>query len=83
MVRLIFIYFTICLFFSSLSFADSLNKEEKIYFNFLDLNNDNHVSYEEIDKALKLIFILIDKNNDKIISKEEIIELKNIILSLS
>tara|TARA_Y100000590_G_scaffold254060_1_gene285361 strand:+ start:2333 stop:2584 length:252 start_codon:yes stop_codon:yes gene_type:complete len=64
-------------------FADSLNKEELIYFNFIDLNNDEKISTQEASQIINLIFQLLDKNNDENISKDELIELKNIIESLS
>ena len=63
--------------------ADSLTKEESIYFNFIDLNNDDQISFEEADQIIKLIFQLLDINRDNIINKKEILELKNIIESLS
>ena len=83
MARLIVFYFFIFFFINSLSFADSLSKEEEKYFNFLDLNNDYQISFDEMNQSLRIIFQLIDKNNDKILSKEEIFELKDIIQSLS
>jgi len=52
-------------------------------FNFMDLNNDKNLSFDEISISLKLIFQLIDENQDGNISKKEILELKNIIESLS
>ena len=61
--------------------ADSLTKEESIYFNFIDLNNDDQISFEEADQIIKLIFQLLDINRDNIINKKEILELKNIIES--
>ena len=82
MVRLIFLLFFI--FFSSCKIQSSeLNLQEKIYFNFLDLNNDKNISFEEISQSIKLIFQLIDEDHDGNISEEEIIELKNIIELLS
>ena len=75
------IVFLFLISFSSL--ADSLTKEESIYFNFIDLNNDNQISYQEADQIIKLIFQLLDINRDNIINKKEILELKNIIDSLS
>ena len=63
--------------------ADSLTKEEIIYFNFIDLNNDDQISFQEADQIIKLIFQLLDVNKDDIISEEEIIELKNIIEAIS
>ena len=79
MVRLIF--FTIIIIFYPLLIINSneLNNLEKMYFNFLDLNNDNYISYEEIDQAVSLFFQLIDKDQNSKISVEEIGELKEII----
>ena len=82
MVRLILLIFILIVtsFFSS---AESIDLKEEMYFNFLDLNNDNQISFEEINQALKLIFQLIDNNNDNIISMDEAEELKKIVESLS
>ena len=63
--------------------SETLSKEEDIYFNFINFNNDESISYQEADNILKLIFSLLDKNQDNIISKNELLELKNIIESLS
>ena len=63
--------------------ANSLTKEESLYFNFIDLNNDEKISYEEANQLLQIIFQLLDNNGDNIISKEEILELNNIIESFS
>lgn len=63
--------------------AKTLTKEENIYFNFIDLNNDNKISYQESSQVLKLIFQILDDNKDNVITKDEIIELKNIIESFS
>ena len=51
-------------------------------FNFIDLNNDNHISKLEFDQSIEIIFQLIDLNQDELISKTEIDELKNVIESL-
>ena len=64
------------------SFAESLTNEEQIYFNFIDLNNDDKISFDETNQILKFIFQLLDKNRDNFINKEEIFELKNIAESL-
>ena len=53
-----------------------------MYFNFVDLNNDGVISYEEIEQSLNLLFQIIDLNQDNKISKNEINELKSIIESL-
>ena len=82
MVRLISLIF-ILIATSFFSYAESIDLREEMYFNFLDLNNDNQISFEEINQALKLIFQLIDNNNDNIISKDEVEELKKIVESLS
>ena len=50
-----------------------------MYFNFLDLNNDNYISHEEVSQSISLVFQLIDKDQDSKISLEEISELKEII----
>ena len=63
--------------------AKSLTKEESLYFNFIDFNNDEKISYQEANQVLKIIFQLLDNNGDNIISKEEILELNNIIESFS
>ena len=80
MYRFIFISL-IFLFYSTILNAANLSDKEQDYFNFLDLDKNNEISYKEIDQALKLIFQLIDVNTDKIISKDEIIEFKKIINS--
>ena len=77
-------YLIVVLFLINFSaLAESLSKQESIYFNFIDLNNDNQISLDEMYRALRLVFQLIDENNDEIISKEEVLKLKNIIESLS
>ena len=77
-------YLIVILFLINFStLGDSLTKEERIYFNLIDLNNDNQISYEEVDQIIKLIIQLLDVNNDSIISEEEILEFKNIIEALS
>ena len=79
MIRLIF-FITIIIFYPLLVIhSKELNNLEKMYFNFLDLNNDNYISYEEVNQAISLIFQLIDKDQDSKISLEEISELKEII----
>ena len=79
MFRLIF--FVIIIIFYPLLFIHSkeLNNLEKMYFNFLDLNNDNYISYEEVSQSISLVFQLIDKDRDGKISVAEISELKEII----
>ena len=64
-------------------FAKSLTKEESLYFNFIDLNNDEQISYQEANQVLQIIFQLLDNNGDNIISKDEILELNNIIEAFS
>ena len=79
MVRLIF-FVTIIIFHPLLVIhSKELNNLEKMYFNFLDLNNDNYISYEEVSQSISLVFQLIDKNQDDKISFVEISELKEII----
>ena len=56
-----------------------MTKEEKVYFNIIDFNNDDKISYQEADQIIKIIFKLLDVNQDNIITEDEIIELKNII----
>ena len=53
-----------------------------MYFNFVYLNNDGFISYEEIEQSLNLLFQIIDLNQDNKISQNEINELKGIIESL-
>ena len=79
MVRLI--VFTIIIIFYPLLIINSneINNLEKMYFNFLDLNNDNYISYKEVNQAISLVFQLIDKDQDGKISVAEISELKEII----
>ena len=68
--------------YSSVSYSTELNEEEEMYFNFVDLNNDGVISYEEIEQSLNLLFQIIDLNQDNKISQKEINELKGIIESL-
>ena len=83
MVKLIYlIFFTITRPFFIVK-SEELNKQERVYFNFIDLNNDKFISFDEINKSLQLIFQLVDGNFDGKISQEEIMELKSIIESLS
>ena len=81
MVRLT-IFFYILLFSLTLR-SEELNNEEKILFNFIDLNNNKIISLEEINQSIKLIFQLIDLNNDGNLNEHEIYELKDIIKLLS
>ena len=81
MVRIIFL-----LIFLSISLAsksEELNNQEKLFFNFIDLNNDKNISLDEVNQSIRIIFQLIDENRDGILNEEEIIELKNILESLS
>ena len=68
--------------YSSNAYSSELNEEEEMYFNFVDLNNDGVISYEEIEQSLNLLFQIIDLNQDNKISQKEINELKGIIESL-
>ena len=81
MVR-IKIFFLFLLLYSSIAYSSELNEEEEMYFNFVDLNNDGVISYEEIEQSLNLLFQIIDLNQDNKISQNEINELKGIIESL-
>ncbi len=72
-----FIFILLIISFSA--FSESLTPEENLYFNFIDLNNDHKISYQEADQVIKIIFQLLDENKDNLITKDEIIELKNII----
>ena len=83
MVKLIYLILFIVIYPLYIVQAQELNKQERIYFNFIDLNNDKFISFDEINKSLQLIFQLVDENLDGKISQEEIMELKSIIESLS
>ena len=76
------ILFLFLLLNSSTAYSTELNEEEEMYFNFVDLNNDGVISFEEIEQSLNLLFQIIDLNQDNKISQNEIIELKGIIESL-
>ena len=76
------IFFSFLLLYSSIVYSSELNEEEEMYFNFVDLNNDGFISYEEIEQSLNLLFQIIDLNQDNKISQNEINELKGIIESL-
>ena len=76
------IFFLFLPLFSSIAYSSELNEEEEMYFNFVDLNNDGVISYEEIEHSLNLLFQIIDLNQDNKISQNEINELKGIIESL-
>ena len=76
------IFFLFLLLHSSNAYSEELNKEEQMYFNFVDLNNDGFISYEEIEQSLNLLFQIIDLNQDNKISQNEINELKGIIETL-
>jgi len=76
------IFFLFLLSHSSNAYSTELNEEEEMYFNFVDLNNDGVISYEEIEQSLNLLFQIIDLNQDNKISQNEINELKGIIESL-
>ena len=83
MVNLIYLTVFILIYPFLVVQTKELNEQEKVYFNFIDLNNDKFISFDEINQSLQLIFQLVDENLDGKISQEEIIELKNIIESLS
>ena len=63
------------LFFSTLTYSNELSEEEEMYFNFVDLNNDGIISYEEIEQSLNIMFQIIDQNQDNNISQNEIYDL--------
>ena len=75
-------FFLFLLLYSSITYSSELNEEEQMYFNFVDLNNDGVISYEEIEQSLNLLFQIIDLNQDNKISQNEINELKGIIETL-
>ena len=66
------IFFLFLLLYSSIAYSSELNEEEEMYFNFVDLNNDGFISYEEIEQSLNLLFQIIDLNQDNKISVNEI-----------
>ncbi len=76
------IFFLFLLLYSSTTYSSELNDQEEMYFNFVDLNNDGDISYEEIEQSLNLLFQIIDLNQDNKISQNELNELKGIIESL-
>ena len=76
------IFFLFLLLYPSIAYSSELNEEEEMYFNFVDLNNDGVISYEEIEQSLNLLLQIIDLNQDNKISKNEINELKGIIETL-
>ena len=76
------IFFLSILLYSSFAYSTGLNQEEEMYFNFVDLNNDGVISYEEIEQSFNLLFQIIDLNQDNKISQNEINELKGIIETL-
>ena len=81
MVRIIFFIFVFI--YSLNSYSEQLTIEEKVIFSFVDENNDNSITIDEINNLIQLIYQLIDLNLDGNISELEILELKNIIESLS
>ena len=76
------ILLSLLLFFSTKLFSNELNDNETMYFNFIDLNNDNQISLSEIEQSINIIFQIADFNQDGFLSKSEINELKYIIDSL-
>ena len=62
MVRLIVVFFIFFYSFNTLS--EELTSQEKIFFNFIDMNKDNNISLDEMNMLIKLIFQLLDKNQD-------------------
>ena len=82
MVWLKKILFLLSFFYCFNVHSINLNKEEEMFFNFIDLNNDDLISYSEVQNSIKITFQLIDLNQDGFISKDELNELKNILNSL-
>ena len=78
-IKIIFLFL---LLYSSIAYSIKLNEEELMYFNFVDLNNDGFISYNEIQQSVNLLFQIIDLNQDNKISQNEINELKGLIESL-
>ena len=76
------ILLSLLLFFSTKLFSIELNDNEKMYFSFIDFNNDNQISLSEIEQSINIIFQITDFNQDGFLSQSEISELKNIIDSL-
>ena len=76
------ILLSLLLFFSTKLFSIELNDNEKMYFNFIDFNNDNQISLSEIEQSINIIFQITDFNQDGFLSQSEISELKSIIDSL-
>ena len=68
--------------FPKISLSEELTDQEKLLFNFVDLNKDANISFEEMGKLNELFFQLLDKNQDGNISELEIIELKYILKSI-
>ena len=82
MVWLNKIIFLLILFFFQSLYSKELNKDEQIYFNFVDSNNDDKISLSEIEQSITIIFQIVDFNQDGFISNSEISELKKIINSI-
>ena len=81
MVRIIFLL--IFLSIPLIGKSEELNNQEKLFYSFIDLNNDKNITLDEVNQSIRIIFQLIDENRDGILNEEEIIELKNILESLS
>ena len=81
MVRIIFLL--IFLSIPLIGKSEELNNQEKLFYSFIDLNNDKNISLDEVNQSIRIIFQLIDENRDGILNEEEIIELRNILESLS
>ena len=81
MVRIIFLL--IFLSIPLIEKSEELNNQEKLFFSFIDLNNDKNILLDEVNQSIRIIFQLIDENRNEILNEEEIIELKNILASLS
>ena len=55
MVRIVIL--TFILLFSVNAFSEELNSEEKVFFNFLDFNNDQKISFDELMKTMMAIYL--------------------------
>ena len=49
------IFFLFLLLYSSIAYSAELNEDEEMYFNFVDLNSDGVISYEEINELKGII----------------------------
>ena len=82
MVWIIKIILLNILFISQNLYSNNLNQDEEMFYNFMDFNNDNQISFSEIERSINIVFQLVDLNQDGFISKSEVSELKEIVDSL-